>query len=85
MTTLSPESLGYRGEAPIAECLHCGACQTVCPYNKCKLTPIPFFYRARLVRVSRETVFAMSEEKFARRAFAWRGKETLLRNLDIYF
>ena len=130
LTTLSPESLGYRGEAPIAECLHCGACkracktgllagksdeclsavtqkkgilsraeiklirdagsawgcdacQTVCPYNKGKLTPIPFFYGARLARVSRETVLAMSEEEFARRAFAWRGKETLLRNLDI--
>ena len=62
----------------------CDLCQSCCPYNaNPTLTPLEFFYRDRLPRIDSGTVEAMSKETFSRRAFAWRGKKTLLRNLTI--
>ena len=62
----------------------CDVCQSVCPYNKdAKLTPIPFFYEERIDNLSGEILSAMSKEEFKTRAFAWRGRKTLERNLKI--
>lgn len=66
----------------------CDICQTVCPYNRTVIqkkndTPIPFFREERLVRIDTAAVEGMSEEDFALRAYAWRGRETVLRNLRL--
>ena len=60
----------------------CDLCQSACPYNKSpKTTPIDAFLNDRLHRLTTELVEEMSEEEFSRRAFAWRGRKTMLRNL----
>ncbi len=62
----------------------CDICQLVCPENEgVQCTPIPFFYANRMPDPDAATVRAMSDEAFARRAFAWRGRETVLRNLTL--
>ena len=61
----------------------CDACQNVCPYNKGKITPISFFHQERVTCLTKEILLSMSEDAFARRAYAWRGRQTVLRNLEI--
>lgn len=61
----------------------CDECQRVCPYNSSpKITPIEFFKEDRIPHLTRECLDAMSKEDFSRRAFAWRGRRTVERNLD---
>ena len=61
----------------------CDICQSVCPYNKKpKITPIPDFKTDNIYRLDREILDNMSEEEFQNRAFSWRGKDILYRNLD---
>lgn len=60
----------------------CDLCQTVCPMNRgTQKTPIPFFREQIRFHLTAEQVEAMSPEEFAARAYAWRGKKTILRNL----
>ena len=62
----------------------CDACQAACPYNKkAEFTPIKFFLEERIGRLSSDIILSMSDEEFSRRAFSWRGREVLLRNLAI--
>ncbi len=62
----------------------CDICQSVCPYNKePKLTPIEFFYRDRIECLTTDILDAMDKTSFDRRAFAWRGRRTVERNLKI--
>ena len=62
----------------------CDLCQSACPHNASpRLTPIEFFYRERIPTLTREAVEGMDKAEFERRAFAWRGRRTVLRNLDI--
>ena len=67
----------------------CDLCQTVCPYNERAkkagtiYTAIPFFKERPLPHLTADAVRAMSEEEFKARAFSWRGKETILRNLTL--
>lgn len=62
----------------------CDLCQTVCPFNKgAAETPIAFFREERIWRLSAGTVNAMDQETFASRAYSWRKRETILRNLGI--
>ena len=62
----------------------CDECQTVCPHNKnVPLTPIPFFHEDRIERLDTKTLDALSDEAFSVRAFSWRGRKTVKRNLDI--
>lgn len=67
----------------------CDTCQLVCPLNREALsslqdTPIPFFREGRLVRLSPEALQAMPEEEFQSRAFSWRGRAPLMRNLSLH-
>ena len=61
----------------------CDICQEVCPLNRdVPLTPIPFFYEEQMETLDIQTVEAMPKSEFRKRAFAWRGKKTILRNLS---
>lgn len=62
----------------------CDICQRVCPYNKNKkIAPIPFFEQDRVTEITSALIDNMSEEEFENRAFAWRGRKTVLRNAKI--
>ena len=62
----------------------CDECQRACPHNLAPtLSPIPFFHEARIPSLSRELLDGMNKESFAERAFAWRGRKTIERNLDL--
>ena len=62
----------------------CDMCQTACPYNQNpNKTPVKFFYEQRIPRLTREILDSMDDEEFSRRAFAWRKRKTIERNLDI--
>lgn len=65
----------------------CDVCQDVCPLNGAvPETPIPEFRRSRLLRLDRGHIAHLSNRQFrdayGSRAFAWRGKGVLLRNMD---
>ena len=62
----------------------CDLCQSVCPYNKePQITPLRFFREDRITCLTRERLDTMSKEEFNERAFAWRGRKTVRRNLDL--
>lgn len=64
----------------------CDLCQVSCPYNKNpEKTPLEFFYRERISRLDRATLDGMNKDDFKKRAFAWRGRKTVERNLDILY
>lgn len=61
----------------------CDLCQDICPHNKdVEITPIEFFHRNLLERIDADMIENMSKDEFSKRAYAWRGKKTLLRNLS---
>lgn len=60
----------------------CDVCQSVCPHNEnVSLTPIEFFYKDRIGRLTEDIIESMSDAEFEKRAFSWRGRKTLERNL----
>ena len=66
----------------------CDVCQRVCPMNQHLLpTALPEFREDRIITVSKAELEGLSERRFQEiygdRAFAWRGKKVLLRNLNI--
>ncbi len=62
----------------------CDLCQTSCPYNKePNLTPVEFFYRDRIACLTPEILDAMSDEQFNLRAFSWRKRKTIERNINL--
>ena len=62
----------------------CDVCQTSCPLNKkAQSTPVELFYRDRIEFVTKELVENMTDEQFKRRAFSFRGKQPILRNLAL--
>ena len=62
----------------------CDTCQEVCPHNRnVAVTPIEFFHRDLLPKIDAELIENMSKDDFSKRAYAWRGKKTLLRNLGV--
>ena len=67
----------------------CDVCQNVCPYTKAALeagtlmTPVSYFYEDRILHLSEADLEAMDEEHFLSRAFSWRGRSTIQRNLKI--
>ena len=68
----------------------CDACQTACPHairairEKTAETPIPFFREDRTPHLTYRMIEEMPKEAFEARAYAWRGRKTLLRNLAEY-
>lgn len=67
----------------------CDLCSEVCPHTQKAIqngtiyTDIPFFIGELTPKLSKEAVTNMSDEEFSRRAYSWRKKETVLRNLTI--
>ena len=67
----------------------CDICQEVCPHTARARaagtleTEIPFFREERIIRLSEEEVNAMPEDAYTSRAFGWRKKEIMLRNLRL--
>jgi epoxyqueuosine reductase QueG len=62
----------------------CDECQSACPYNRNPaMTPIEFFYRDRIDELTPEKLADMDKDAFSRRAFAWRGRAVLERNLAV--
>ena len=68
----------------------CDICQEVCPYTSHArargtiFSPIPFFNRNTLAHVDAAVLDAMSDEQFSRRAYAWRGRDTIRRNVELH-
>ncbi len=67
----------------------CDLCQEHCPYTQRAIrsgtifSPIPFFNEQTKAHLSTQDVLQMSDTAFSERAYAWRGRETILRNLRI--
>lgn len=68
----------------------CDRCQMACPHtqkaikNETIYSPVDFFSEKCLPELSAELVEKMSDEDFGTRAYSWRGKETILRNLQLF-
>ena len=62
----------------------CDLCQSSCPHNKNpRPTPLAFFHEDRIEELTRERLDAMDKTALKERAFGWRGRSVLERNLDI--
>ena len=67
----------------------CDKCQSVCPINRnakksgTLASPIPFFSEHLIPFVTYDLIEKMPCEEFERRAYAWRKKETIMRNLKL--
>ncbi len=65
----------------------CDLCQTACPHVRRAIdagtafSPIPYFSEQALPCLSVERLDAMTDEEFSSRAYAWRGRNTIRRNL----
>jgi epoxyqueuosine reductase len=63
----------------------CDACQNACPYTKkAASSPIDFFNEDVISCLTVKTLENMTDEKFNSRPFAWRGKETIKRNVMLW-
>ncbi len=63
----------------------CDICQRVCPHNQNVATStIDFFKHDLIPCLDSETVNKMTKEEFKQRAWSWRGKATILRNLALF-
>ncbi len=64
----------------------CDLCQSACPHNRQpKPTPVEFFYRERIPCLTAQILNDMTDEEFNRRAFAWRKRRTVERNIEILY
>lgn len=67
----------------------CDLCQEACPHTKAVLdrktacTEIDFFKDSLIPHLESNQVEQMSDDEFASRAYSWRGKNTIKRNLKI--
>lgn len=67
----------------------CDICQEVCPYTSHAkkrgtiYTDIPFFCQAAIPHLSLKVLDSMTDEALSHRAYAWRGREVIHRNLVI--
>lgn len=65
----------------------CDLCQSVCPHAKravadgTAFSPIPFFSDSPISHLTADELDAMSDVEFSQRAYAWRGRKTIQRNL----
>lgn len=62
----------------------CDVCQEVCPHNaKAEKTPIGFFNEKLVAHLTKDAVSLMDDTAFSERAFSWRGREVVLRNIEL--
>ena len=62
----------------------CDICQNACPHNRAAVcAPLPAFTADRIPHLTAAIVEAMDDDTFARRAYAWRGRAVILRNLRL--
>lgn len=67
----------------------CDTCQERCPVTRAAkdagtlYSTIPFFRENTIAHLTTEAITAMSDEEFAARAYSWRGREVILRNLAL--
>ena len=62
----------------------CDVCQEVCPFSQeVEETPIAFFKEALVPYLTKGMLDAMDDEEFELRAYAWRTRRTIERNLAI--
>lgn len=67
----------------------CDICQEVCPYTKNAkksgtiYSPISYFEEDVIPNITSSTLLDMDKDAFALRAYSWRGKEVILRNLTL--
>ena len=67
----------------------CDLCQNACPHTKKAMnagtlyTNVPFFKESLIPELSLEALERMSNEEFALRAYSWRKRNTIQRNLAI--
>lgn len=68
----------------------CDLCQLACPYTKRAIsegtifTPVAFYNENCTPILTSSTVKNMSDEEFSERAYSWRGRQTVLRNLQLF-
>ena len=63
----------------------CDICQQVCPLNKnVKNTEIEFFLTDRIPYVTTDIISGLSDSAFHERAYSWRGRQTILRNIGLH-
>lgn len=64
----------------------CDLCQIVCPHNKnISPTPIEFFNNDKIHTLTPEILANMSKDELKERAFGWRGRKTIERNIKLLF
>ena len=64
----------------------CDECQTACPHNaRPEKTPIEFFRRDRIESLTPELLSKMDKAELKSRAFGWRGRAVLLRNIEVLY
>lgn len=67
----------------------CDICQMACPYTQQAIkngtiyTNVEFFKSNRTQYITKELIEDMSDEEFKARAYSWRGKKVIMRNIDI--
>lgn len=68
----------------------CDICQEVCPHTKKALqngtifSPIPYFEEHSLPHLTLGALQRMSDEEFCTRAYSWRGRSVIERNLKLF-
>lgn len=67
----------------------CDTCQLVCPHNASVLSSkisyaVDFFKEGVISRLSEQIIDAMSDSEFSKRAYSWRGKDVIKRNLMLH-
>ncbi len=60
----------------------CDVCQRVCPHNRSPIiTPLEFFLQDRIECLTSDVLDSLSKDELKSRAFGWRGRKTIERNL----